>query len=70
MNKNEHALAEYDKILKKIEGAKQDLMDNGYDEVVVDMFHDQFLEEFKGLGDPKIDVTDTEAVEKYLEERL
>ncbi|CAI2377064.1 unnamed protein product [Moneuplotes crassus] len=70
VNKSEHALVEYDKILKKIEGAKQDLMDNGYDEVVVDMFHDQFLEEFKGLSEPKIDVTDDEAVEKYLEERL
>lgn len=41
----------YDNFLKVIEGSKQELMSNGYDEVAIEDFYDLFLAEVKKLKD-------------------
>ena len=48
----------YDNFVKVIEGSKQELMSNGYDEVAIEDFYDLFLAEVKKLKD--IDAKDAE----------
>ena len=67
INKNPDAVAEYEHLHAKIKGSKEDLMKNGYEEIVLDDFYDNFLECFESLKEPKFEVTDESAVEKYLE---
>ena len=67
INKNPDAVAEYENLHSKIKGSKEDLMKNGYEEIVLDDFYDNFLECFESLKEPKFEVTDESAVEKYLE---
>ena len=47
---NGNYAAQFKKLLKVVEDAKKDMCDNaGYDEIVIEDFHEVFLEELKKL---------------------
>ena len=69
-DKSEKAKKQYQDILAKVTKSKQDLMDLGFDAIVIDDFYDAFLDNYKNLETDYIDPTNEKEVHEYLERIL